>query len=105
MISDVTERLGLANAWTEPGDEVYGLGETDVEGLTAVGDADNFLYIANDADGGDPFGTELADNAVWKSLPVVQAGNVHRLPDGIWMFGGPTSMDSYVDAVVAALGS
>lgn len=102
-ISDVTEQLGLANAWTEPGDEVYGLAETDVEGLTAVGDADSFLYIANDSDGGDPFGTELADNAVWKSLPVVQAGNVHRMPDGIWMFGGPTSMDAYVDAVVAAL--
>jgi iron complex transport system substrate-binding protein len=29
---------------------------------------------------------------------------VHRLPDGIWMFGGPTSMTQYVDAVVAALG-
>lgn len=103
MISDITEQLGLTNAWTEPGDELYGLGETDVEGLTAVGATDNFLYIANDADGGDPFGTELADNAVWKSLPVVQAGNVHRLPDGIWMFGGPTSMEQYVDGVVAAL--
>ena len=92
LISDVTEQLGLTNAWTEPGDEVYGLGETDVEGLTAVGGTDHFLYIANAADGGDPFADELADNAVWKSLPVVQEGRVERMPDGIWMFGGPTSM-------------
>jgi iron complex transport system substrate-binding protein len=103
LISDVTERLGLSNAWTEPGDELYGLGETDVEGLTAVGDASTFLYIANDADGGDPFVDVLGGNAVWTSLPVVKAGNVHRMPDGIWMFGGPTSMEQYVDAVVATL--
>lgn len=105
LISDVTEELGLRNAWTEPGDPAYGLGQTDVEGLTAVGEADTFLYLVNDADGGDPFATELADNAVWRSLPFVQAGDVHRLPDGIWMFGGPTSMAQYVDAVVATLGA
>ena len=105
LISDVTEQVGLVNGWTEPGDEVYGLGETDVEGLTAVGDVDHFLYIANDADGGDPFANELAGNAVWTSLPVVQQGNVERLPDGIWMFGGPTSMEQYLDALVTTLGS
>ena len=92
----------MTNAWTEPGDPVYGLGQTDVEGLTRVGDA-AFLYIANDGDGGDPFTAVLGDNAVWRSLPFVQKEEVHRLPDGIWMFGGPTSMTQYVDAVVAAL--
>ena len=46
----------------------------------------------------------LGDNAVWRSLPFVRKSEVHRLPDGIWMFGGPTSMTQYVDAVVAALG-
>ncbi|MGD9526450.1 iron-siderophore ABC transporter substrate-binding protein [Pseudonocardia sp.] len=102
LISDVTERLGLENAWTEPGDAVYGLGQTDVEGLTRVGDA-TFLYIANDGDGGDPFTTVLATNPVWTSLPFVKDGDTHRLPDGIWMFGGPTSMQRYVDAVVADL--
>lgn len=105
LISDVTEQLGLRNGWTEPGDEVYGLGDTDVEGLTAVGNVDHFLYIANDADGGDVFADQLADNAVWRSLPVVQQGGVARLPDGIWMFGGPTSMAQYVDALVTTLDS
>lgn len=40
---------------------------------------------------------------MWTSLPFVQKGNVHRLPDGISMFGGPESMNKYIDAVVAAL--
>lgn len=102
LISDVTERLGMVNAWTEPGDPVYGLGQTDVEGLTKVGDP-TFLYIANDGDGGDPFATTLATNAVWTSLPFVKDGDTHRMPDGIWMFGGPTSMQQYVNAVVGAL--
>src|SRR4051812_19828704 len=103
LVSAVTEQLGLVNAWPEPGDPAYGLAQTDVEGLTRIGDA-NFLYIANDDDGGDPFTTVLGDNAVWNSLPFVKAGEVHRIPDGMWTFGGPTSMDRYVAAVVAALG-
>jgi ferric hydroxamate transport system substrate-binding protein len=79
----------------------YGLATTDVEGLTTLGDVE-FVYYANDADGGDAY-TALAGNAVWESLPFVQNGNVTRLPDGIWMFGGPTSMQAYIDAVTGAL--
>ncbi|WP_246631818.1 iron-siderophore ABC transporter substrate-binding protein [Pseudonocardia nigra] len=102
LVSDVTEQLGLTNAWPEPGDPAYGLASTDVESLTVLGDVE-FFYYTNDAEGPDPFGDALAGNAVWQSLPFVQNGNVHRLPDGIWMFGGPSSMTRYVDAVVAAL--
>jgi len=40
---------------------------------------------------------------VWKSLPFVEDGNVHRLPDGVWMFGGPRSMEAYADSLVDAL--
>jgi ABC-type Fe3+-hydroxamate transport system substrate-binding protein len=103
LLSDVTERLGLVNAWPEKGDPMYGLSQTDVEGLTALPDDTRLLYIANDADGGDPFTKGLSGNAVWESLPFVKSGDVHRLPDGIWMFGGPASMIEYVDAVTAAL--
>ena len=100
LLTAVTEELGLENAWTGQGDADYGLGTTDVEGLTAVGDVE-FLYITNgDA---DAYQNELAGNAVWQSLPFVQSGRVHRLPDGIWMFGGPSSMNDYIDAVVATL--
>jgi iron complex transport system substrate-binding protein len=63
------------------------------------------VYAASDADGGDPFVKGLAGNAVWKQLPFVKADNVHRLPDGIWMFGGPPSAGAYVDALVDALTS
>ncbi|KQO64976.1 ABC transporter substrate-binding protein [Curtobacterium sp. Leaf261] len=103
LVADVTTELGLRNAWQLEGDAAYGLASTDVEGLTELGDDVQFLYIGNKADGEDPFADALADNAVWKSLPLVEAGNVHRLPDGIWMFGGPESMEAYVEAVVAAL--
>ncbi|MGO4593049.1 ABC transporter substrate-binding protein [Leifsonia sp. 2TAF2] len=102
LISDVNTELGLVDPWKLKGDEAYGLAATDVEGLTALGDV-QFAYIANESDGTDPFQDALKDNAVWTSLPFVQAGDVHRLPDGIWMFGGPASMTQYVAALVDAL--
>ena len=96
--------LGLTNAWADKGDKDYGLSQTDVEGLTKVGKAE-FFYIASDADGGDVFGADLSKNAIWKGLPFVEDGTVHRLPDGIWMFGGPRSTGQFVDAAVKALTS
>ncbi|MEU4091805.1 iron-siderophore ABC transporter substrate-binding protein [Streptomyces sp. NPDC026673] len=102
LIGGVNEALGLKNAWSVEGDKDYGLATTDVEGLTKLGDV-TFAYIGSDSEGSDVFADDLADNSVWKSLPFVKKGDVHRLPDGIWMFGGPQSMESYVDAVVGAL--
>lgn len=101
LIGGVTAELGLENAWTLEGDKDYGLASTDVEGLTSLGDIE-FLYITNNVDG-DPFADVLGANPIWQSLPFVTAGNVHRLADGIWMFGGPASMTAYVDAAVTAL--
>ncbi|MBV7697865.1 iron-siderophore ABC transporter substrate-binding protein [Streptomyces sp. TRM70350] len=103
LIGAVNEKLGLKNAWTVEGDKDYGLGSTDVEGLTKLGDV-QFAYIGSDGDkNSTPFTGALAKDKVWTSLPFVKKGNVHRLPDGIWMFGGPESMEQYVDAVVKAL--
>ncbi|MEW2074281.1 iron-siderophore ABC transporter substrate-binding protein [Streptomyces sp. NPDC012403] len=103
LFGAVNERLGLKNAWKQKGDEAYGLAATDVEGLTDLGKV-QFVYIGNDQDpNSDPFGKELADNSVWKSLPFVKSGDVHRIDDGIWMFGGTGSMEAYTDSVVAAL--
>src|SRR5690606_11762460 len=48
LASEVIEKLGLTNAWDEPGDR-WGLAETDVEGLTRIGDA-HFIYVAPDVD-------------------------------------------------------
>ncbi|CAL9660819.1 Petrobactin-binding protein FpuA [Streptomyces sp. enrichment culture] len=103
LIGAVNERLGLKNAWKTKGDEAYGLAATDVEGLTDLGKV-HFAYIGNDKDpSSDPFGKELAENSVWKSLPFVKSGDVHRLPDGVWMFGGTGSMEAYAGSVVEAL--
>ncbi|MEU0588866.1 iron-siderophore ABC transporter substrate-binding protein [Streptomyces sp. NPDC006132] len=104
LLGAVNEELGLKNAWKVKGDPVYGLGTTDVEGLTALPEDTRFAYIGNDGDkASTPFTGALAKNAVWTSLPFVKAGEVHRLPDGIWMFGGPGSMEAYIDALVDAL--
>ncbi|PWK71180.1 iron complex transport system substrate-binding protein [Streptomyces sp. CG 926] len=103
LIGGVNEKLGLKNAWTVQGDEAYGLATSDVEGLTKLGDVE-FAYIGNDGDkDSNPFAGALAQDKVWTSLPFVQKGNVNRLPDGIWMFGGTESMNKYIDSVVAAL--
>lgn len=102
LLADINTELGLVSPWSMKGDKGYGLAATDVEGLTKIGDS-RFVYIANDADNGDPFADGLKDNAVWKSLPFVKKGDVHRLPDGIWMFGGTASMAQYTDALVDAL--
>ncbi|NLU66154.1 iron-siderophore ABC transporter substrate-binding protein [Streptomyces sp. HNM0574] len=104
LIGGVNEKLGLRNAWHVKGDKVYGLGSTDVEGLTGLDEDVHFAYIGNDEQkSATPFTGPLAEDKVWTSLPFVKKGNVHRLPDGIWMFGGPESMIQYVDAVVAEL--
>ncbi|MGW5612438.1 ABC transporter substrate-binding protein [Streptomyces sp. NPDC003877] len=104
LIGSVNEELGLKNAWKVKGDPAYGLGTTDVEGLTGLPKDTAFAYIGNDGDkASNPFAGQLKKNAVWTSLPFVKAGDVHRLPDGIWMFGGPGSMEAYIDALVGAL--
>ena len=104
LLGAVLTELGLKNGWTAAGDKDYGLAQTDLEGLTKVPNG-NFLYIANNADGGDVFGGDLAKNAIWKNLPFVKANDVHRLPDGIWMFGGPKSTEQFIDAAVQAVTS
>ncbi|MGP4087497.1 ABC transporter substrate-binding protein [Streptomyces sp. KR55] len=104
LIGAVNEQLGLKNAWTVEGDKDYGLGTTDVEGLTKLSDDVQFAYIGNDGDkSSTPFTGALAKDKVWTSLPFVKKGNVHRLSDGIWMFGGQESMGAYVDALVGEL--
>jgi ABC-type Fe3+-hydroxamate transport system substrate-binding protein len=102
QLGAVNEDLGLKNAWKLKGDKDYGLATTDVEGLTGLGDDVRFVYIGNKSET-DVFTKDLAGNSVWKSLPFVRSGDVHRLDDGIWMFGGPKSMEKYIDAVVTAL--
>ncbi|RIV39695.1 ABC transporter substrate-binding protein [Micromonospora radicis] len=99
LVSQIGIQLGLTNAWQGKTDEAWGLGQTDVEGLTVLKSPDlHFFY--NASDGTDVFADGLADNAIWKSLPFVQQGNLHRMPDGVWTFGGPLSGKQYIDQLV-----
>lgn len=99
LVSEVASQLGLTNAWTGKVDKVWGLGQTDVEGLTTIkGDDVRFLY--NASDGTDVFADGLQDNPIWTSLPFVERGRVHKLRDGIWTFGGPKSCQQYADELV-----
>ncbi|MFI7440417.1 ABC transporter substrate-binding protein [Nonomuraea indica] len=101
LVSDVAEQIGLKNAWTGKVDPAWGLGTTDVEGLTPLKDpATRFFYNASDGD--DVFADGLASNAIWKSLPFVQKQQVTKLPGGIWTFGGPLSCAQYAEALVKA---
>lgn len=99
LVSEVATALGLRNAWTGEVDDVWGLGNTDVEGLTRLPDEDvTFLYHASD--GNDVFAGALAGNPIWESLPFVEQDRVHRLTDGIWTFGGPASCRQFADELV-----
>lgn len=100
LVGAVGEEMGLVNAWELEGDPNYGLAVTDVEGLTNLGDVE-FIYYANDAEE-DPYAT-LEGNQIWEGLPFVESESVYRLPDGIWMFGGPLSVEQFIDATVGAL--
>jgi ferric hydroxamate transport system substrate-binding protein len=99
LVSQVAIQLGLENAWTGKVDETWGLGTTDVEGLTPLKD-EGLRFLYNASDGDDVFANGLAGNAIWDSLPFVKRKQLHRVPDGIWTFGGPLSCRQFIDAIV-----
>ncbi|HWJ67326.1 MAG TPA: iron-siderophore ABC transporter substrate-binding protein [Nocardioides sp.] len=101
LMGELGEALGLENAWTGEVDPAYGLGQTDVEGMSAVGDA-TFFYTGTVDPAGD-VNAALAKNAVWKKIPAVAEGRAHAFPEGTWTFGGPRSSQQVIDAYVDLL--
>lgn len=102
LVGEIGEGLGLTNAWTGEVDAAYGLGQTDIEGMTAVGDATLF-YSGTREEDGSIFMDAVEGNPVWASLPAVQSDRVHAFPEGIWMFGGPRSTEQIIDAYLEIL--
>lgn len=94
----VAKELGLKNAWAEPGDDAWGIGSIDLEGLTTFPADTRVLYWANSST--DPM-TALKGNALWEGLPFVKDGHVVPAADRIWIYGGPTSLMQWVDDLVA----
>lgn len=101
LIGELGEEIGLKNAWTGEVDPAYGLGQTDIEGMTTLGDA-TFFHTGTVDPAGD-INAELAKNNVWKSIPAVSEGRTHAFPEGIWTFGGPRSAEQVLDAYVDLL--
>lgn len=101
LMGELGEALGLRNAWTGEVDEAYGLGQTDIEGMSEVGDATFFHTGTKDPEG--DVAVELAKNRIWTSIPAVAEGRTHAFPSGIWTFGGPRSAMQVVDAYVELL--
>lgn len=104
LFTELGEQLGLKGGWTESVnashgsggvDPAYGLAQTDIEGLTGVGDMN--LIFAND---GTPesYTKELEKSPIWKALPAVKEGRAFEFPPGIWGAGGPRSNEQAIDA-------
>lgn len=111
LFTELGEELGLTAAWTDEidasygsggVDPSYGLGQTDIEGLIAVGNA-NLFYSADEA--ADGYVSEFQKSPIWSSLPAVQEDRAHAFPAGVWGAGGPLSnqqaIDAYVDIITA----
>jgi len=101
LMGELGEELGLTNAWEGEVDPAYGLGQTDIEGMSEVGDA-NFFYTGTTDPAGD-VNAELAKNRVWNQIPAVAEGRSYAFPAGVWTFGGPRSAEQVLDAYVALL--
>ena len=106
LFTALGEQLGLTAAWTDEidasygsggVDPAYGLGQTDIEGLTAVGNA-NFFYSSDE--GADGYVDEFEKSPIWTALPAVQEGRAHAFPSGVWGAGGPLSNQQAIDAYV-----
>ncbi|MFS3128735.1 ABC transporter substrate-binding protein [Nocardioides sp. Bht2] len=102
LVGELGEEIGLTNAWTGEVDPAYGLGQSDIEGFTKVGDA-LLLYTGTRDPDAEDVNERLVGNPIWKKLPSVQAGNAHPFPAGIWTFGGPRSAEQVIDAYLGVL--
>lgn len=99
LVGELGEELGLENAWTGKVDEVYGLGQTDIEGITAVKDI-HLFHTTTDA---EEWESTLEKNPLWSKADFVRDGTTHPFDGGIWTFGGPRSSAQVVEAFATAI--
>ncbi len=99
LVGELGEELGLTNAWTGEVDPAYGLGQTDIEGMTTVGDA-MLLHSGTTDPESESFIDAAEKNPAWASIPAVKEDRIEAFPAGIWTFGGPRSAEQIIDAYV-----
>ncbi|MEU4427084.1 iron-siderophore ABC transporter substrate-binding protein [Actinoplanes sp. NPDC024001] len=109
LFTELGEQLGLTPAWTDKinaaygsggVDPAYGLAQTDIEGLTAVGSATLFY---SDDETPDSYVKELTKSPIWTALPAVKEKRAYAFPAGVWGAGGPLSNEQAIDAYVKIL--
>ncbi|WP_436535249.1 iron-siderophore ABC transporter substrate-binding protein [Actinoplanes sp. HUAS TT8] len=109
LFTELGEQLGMTGAWTDAinktygsggVDPAYGLAQTDIEGLTAVGGATLFY---SDDQTADSYVKELVKSPIWTKLPAVEEGRAYTFPAGVWGAGGPKSNEEAIDAYVKIL--
>jgi ABC-type Fe3+-hydroxamate transport system substrate-binding protein len=109
LFTELGEQLGMTPAWTEKinasygsggVDPSYGLAQTDIEGLTAVGGATIFY---SDDETTDSYVKELVKSPIWTALPAVREKRAYPFPAGVWGAGGPVSNEQAIDAYVKIL--
>ncbi|GAA4445896.1 siderophore ABC transporter substrate-binding protein CdtB [Actinokineospora soli] len=101
LVSDVAEAVGLENAYTGQVDAQWGLGQTDVEGLSSLTDPRTVLFYSASEE--DVFTDGLAGNPLWDRLPFVESGKITKFAAGTWTFGGPRSVQVIAEQVVKAV--
>lgn len=97
LFSDVAEEVGLENAWARKGDPVWGLMTTDVEGISSLEQQEDLHFLYSSSAEPDVFAENLRRNAIWRSMPFVEQDNLHKLENGTWTFGGPASIELFLD--------
>ena len=103
LTSEVGEELGLTNVWTQDVDPTYGLGQTDLEGLSSeAGDA--YLLYTGTTDPDGDFTSSMKKSPVWQDMPAVKDGRTSAFPSGIWTFGGPRSVQQMIQAYTGIFG-
>jgi ABC-type Fe3+-hydroxamate transport system substrate-binding protein len=100
LVGELGETIGLTNAWVGEVDPAYGLGQTDVEGLSAAGDV-WFFYTGTEA---STWTSALEGNALWTNSAFVQNDRAVAFPESIWTFGGPRSAEQVLDGFVTSVG-
>ncbi|KJL21837.1 Iron(3+)-hydroxamate-binding protein FhuD precursor [Microbacterium azadirachtae] len=103
LIGAIGAELGLTNVWKGETDPAYGLGSTDIEGMTTIGSA-TLLHTGTDDPDSTSFIAAAEKNPAWTTIPAVKEKRVHAFPTGIWTFGGPRSAERIADAYVDVFG-
>ena len=96
LYQDVLDRIGLRNAWEEPGN-YWGFSTVGMERLVALGDA----FVVADYMPPDVAAT-LPRSPIWRELPFVREGTIPTMPP-VLVFGGVPSARRFAELLLNAL--